>query len=63
MREDRRRRGVASALIEEFRRIAAAAGAEVLFIQADHDDEPAIALYSKLGAREDVLHFDIAVGP
>jgi hypothetical protein len=23
---------------------------------------PAIALYSKVGKREDVLHFDIAVG-
>jgi aminoglycoside 3-N-acetyltransferase I len=29
-------------------------------VQADLGDEPAIALYSKLGAREDVLHFDIA---
>ena len=25
-----------------------------------HDD-PAVALYTKLGVREDVLHFDIAV--
>jgi len=32
-------------------------------VQADTgiEDEPAIALYSKLGRREDVLHFDIAV--
>jgi len=59
VRADRRRRGVATALIEELRKIAAAAGAEVVFVQADHGDDPAIALYSKLGRREEVLHFDI----
>ena len=59
VREDRRRRGVATALIDELRRIAAAAGAEVVFVQADHGDDPAIALYTKLGRREDVMHFDI----
>jgi aminoglycoside 3-N-acetyltransferase I len=60
VREDRRRRGVATALIEELKHIAAAAGAWVIFVQADYVDAPAIALYTKLGAREDVLHFDIA---
>jgi hypothetical protein len=35
-------------------------GAYVIFVQADLEDGPAIALYSKLGIREDVLHFDIA---
>ncbi|MBA3527167.1 MAG: AAC(3)-I family aminoglycoside N-acetyltransferase [Sphingomonas sp.] len=59
VREDSRRRGVATALIEELRRIAAANAAQVIFIQADRSDEPAIALYSKLGRREEVLHFDI----
>ena len=59
VREESRRRGVATALIEEMRRIAAANAAEVIFIQADHGDEAAIALYSKLGRREDVIHFDI----
>jgi aminoglycoside 3-N-acetyltransferase I len=57
-----RRRGIATALIAELTRIAAARGAYVIFVQADHGDEPAIALYTKLGTREDVLHFDIAVG-
>jgi aminoglycoside 3-N-acetyltransferase I len=35
----------------------------VIFVQADTgaEDEPAIALNNKLGTREDVLHFDIAV--
>ena len=60
-----RREGVATALIEELGKIAAARGAYVMFVQADTgiEDEPAIALYSKLGTREDVLHFDIAVAP
>jgi len=39
--------------------VAADEGAYVMFVQADHGDDPAIALYSKLGRREDVLHFDI----
>jgi aminoglycoside 3-N-acetyltransferase I len=34
----------------------------VIFVQADHGDDPAIALYERLGVREEVLHFDIAVG-
>jgi aminoglycoside 3-N-acetyltransferase I len=58
--EGHRRRGVATALIEELRRVAAARGIYVIFVQADHGDDPAIALYTKLGVREDVLHFDIA---
>ena len=56
-----RREGVATALIEALKPIAAARGAWVIFVQADLADGPAIALYSKMGAREDVLHFDIAV--
>jgi hypothetical protein len=31
-----------------------------IYGQADYGDEPAIALYEKLGTREDVMHFDIA---
>ena len=60
VREDRRRNGIATALIGEARRIAAERGAWVLYVQADDGDEPAIALYTKLGTREDVMHFDIA---
>lgn len=56
-----RRRGVATDLIEALKPIAKARGAYVIFVQADYGDDPAIALYTKLGAREDVLHFDIAV--
>jgi len=61
--EPQRRRGIATALIGELGKIAAERGAWVIFVQADHGDDPAIALYTKLGAREDVLHFDIPVPP
>jgi aminoglycoside 3-N-acetyltransferase I len=59
--EDSRRQGIATALIGELQRIAAERGAWVIYVQADHGDDPAIALYTKLGVREDVMHFDIAV--
>ncbi|BBK31982.1 aminoglycoside 3-N-acetyltransferase I [Stella humosa] len=59
---EHRRRGVATALIGRLKAIAAARGAYVIFVQADPPDTPAVALYEKLGVREDVLHFDIAVG-
>lgn len=56
-----RREGIATALIEELKNLAVARGAYVIFVQADTgvEDEPAIALYTRLGAREEVLHFDI----
>lgn len=56
-----RRQGIATALIEELGRIAHRRGAYVLLVQADLVDAPAVALYTKLGTREDVLHFDIPV--
>lgn len=59
--EDCRRQGIATALIGELQRIAAERGAWVIYVQADHGDDPAIALYTKLGVREDVMHFDIPV--
>jgi aminoglycoside 3-N-acetyltransferase I len=59
--ESHRRRGIATALIERLQAIASERGAWVIFVQADYGDDPAIALYEKLGTREDVMHFDIAV--
>lgn len=56
---DHRRRGIATALIERVRVLAAERGAHVIYVQADHGDDAAIALYTGLGTREDVLHFDI----
>lgn len=59
--ENHRRKHIATRLINAVREIAASRGAWVVFVQADHGDDPAIALYSGLGTRADVLHFDIAV--
>jgi len=55
-----RRKGIATALINKLKEIAAR-HAYMIFVQADIGDDPAIALYTRLGVREDVLHFDIAV--
>jgi aminoglycoside 3-N-acetyltransferase I len=55
-----RRQGYATALIEHLERVAIERGAYVIFVQADHGDDAAIALYTKLGIREDVMHFDIS---
>lgn len=54
-----RRRGIATALIAELQHIAADIGVWAVFVQADYGDDPAVALYTKLGAREDVMHFDL----
>lgn len=55
-----RRRGIASALLERLCGMAVERCASAVFVQADHVDLPAIALYEKFGVREEVLHFDIA---
>lgn len=57
-----RRQGIATALVDRLRSVARQLGAYVIFVQADQGDDPAIALYTKLGTREDVLHFDIDPG-
>jgi aminoglycoside 3-N-acetyltransferase I len=57
--EAHRRKGVATGLIRELQQIARERGAYVIFVQADHGDDPAIRLYESLGTREEVLHFDI----
>ena len=59
--ESHRRRGIATRLIAALQEIAGHRGAYVVFVQADQTDDAAIALYSGLGRREDVLHFDIPV--
>ena len=56
-----RRRGIATALIGHLQAHAARRGAWVLFVQGDPGDEPALALYDRLGTREAVLHFDLPV--
>jgi aminoglycoside 3-N-acetyltransferase I len=54
-----RRQGIATTMIEELKKVAQTMGAYVIYVQADYGDAPAIALYTKMGVREDVLHFDI----
>lgn len=54
-----RRQGIATRLINNLQNICYDIGAYVIFVQADYGDDPAINLYTKLGIREDVLHFDI----
>lgn len=56
---EHRRQGIATALIRHLQQIAVQRNAWVIFVQADYGDDPAIALYEKLGQREDVMHFDI----
>jgi aminoglycoside 3-N-acetyltransferase I len=56
-----RKQGIATALIEALQPLARACGAWAIYVQADYSDEPAIALYTKLGIKEEVMHFDIAV--
>jgi len=60
-----RRQGLATALIRHLQSLAAGRGAWVIYVQADTgpDDAAAIALYTKLGTPERVLHFDIPVQP
>jgi aminoglycoside 3-N-acetyltransferase I len=63
VRDAHRRRGVATAMIQQLKKIAAVRGAYVIFVQADTgaEDAAAIALYNSLGTEEKVLHFDIPV--
>ena len=58
--EPHRRRGVATALVRSLQGLSRDLGAYVIYVQADHVDKPAVAFYSRLGTREDVLHFDIS---
>jgi aminoglycoside 3-N-acetyltransferase I len=61
--EAHRRRGVATALIRELQRVCAQRDIHVVFVQADYGDDAAVALYTRLGTREDVMHFDIDPQP
>lgn len=61
--EPYRRQGIARALIAKLQALGTLRGAYVIFVQADLGDDAAIALYTKMGIREEVLHFDIAVLP
>ncbi|MEL6977174.1 MAG: GNAT family N-acetyltransferase [Pseudomonadota bacterium] len=55
-----RRRGGVTALLKALRRGARGQCAAVIFVHADYADPPAIAPHERFGAREEILHFDIA---
>jgi aminoglycoside 3-N-acetyltransferase I len=59
--EAHRRMGVATGLISKLKEIAAERDVYVIFVQADLEDAPAIALYQSLGRQETAHHFDIEV--
>jgi aminoglycoside 3-N-acetyltransferase I len=59
--ESHRRRGVATGIIRELMTIAATRNVYVMFVQADQEDTPAIALYGSLGTKETAFQFDITV--
>ncbi len=59
--EFHRRKGIATRLIDELKRLAIERDAYVIFVQADRTDAVAIRLYESLGTKEDVYHFDIKV--
>jgi aminoglycoside 3-N-acetyltransferase I len=56
-----RRKGVATGTINALRKIAEGQGAYGIFVQADLEDGPAIALYRSLGTMKTAHHFDIEV--
>ena len=59
--ESHRRRGVATGVIRELTRIATTRNVYIMYVQADQEDAPAIALYESLGTKEAAFHFDITV--
>lgn len=58
-----RRQGIATGLIGKLKEIARERGAYAIFVQADTEpeDQPALALYTRLGKKAHVVHFDIPV--
>ncbi|MCG9875992.1 MAG: GNAT family N-acetyltransferase [Leptospiraceae bacterium] len=56
-----RRKGIARSLINALKVKAKEISASVIYVQADYGDDPAIQLYTSMGVKEKVLHFDIQV--
>ena len=59
--QEHRRQGIATRLIERTKDIARERSAWVVYVQADYIDTPAVNLYSKLGIKEEVMHFDLTL--
>jgi aminoglycoside 3-N-acetyltransferase I len=56
--ESHRRRGVATAMIEHLKTMAAAHKAWVIYVHVFYSDAAATEIYTKLGVGEDVRHVD-----
>ena len=54
-----RRQGIATEMLEELKKHLKARGIDTIFVQADEEDDPAVQLYSRLGKRREVVHFEI----
>jgi aminoglycoside 3-N-acetyltransferase I len=54
-----RREKIASRMLSHADKIGRSQGCHITFVQADYEDEPAVRLYTSLGIREEVLHFDL----
>lgn len=52
------RQGIATCLIESLQQISARRGNSIVFVQADREDNHAIALYAKQGEKTEVVHFE-----
>ena len=50
-------------MIGELKKIASERRVYVIFVQADTEDGPAVALYERLGTKKTAYHFDIEVPP
>lgn len=61
--EEFRNQGIATKLIDLLKELGSKRGASVVFVQADNEDAPAVALYTKLAKsiETSVTHFDISV--
>ncbi len=59
--ESHRRRGVATGIIGELMRIASQRNVYIVFVQADPEDGPAIALYESFGSKRTAYQFNIEV--
>jgi aminoglycoside 3-N-acetyltransferase I len=59
--ETHRRRGIARQLITVLKNYAQVIGSQVIFVQADREDAPAIKLYRSMGNQNEPFHFDILV--
>ena len=54
-------RGITNRLVPRLQSLAGKMGIHVLFVQADHGNDPSIALYSTWSITEEFLHFYIPV--